>query len=66
MNQVPWICDSCGHFMVADAVRVAEQGPPRHERTVAGFIVAFVAYESSEQAAEIARRVPPTRRVSVL
>ncbi len=57
--KVPWVCPSCGHFMVTVRVDVAA---PSHECTAVHRRVVFVPYTSSEQAESIRRRLPVQSR----
>ena len=57
-----WLCGECGHFVVRDDG--GSSGAPFHDCPVAGRTVTFVPYESSEQADDIRRRLPPTSRRS--
>ena len=53
----PWLCEQCARFMVTvTGADEASDTAPTHACPVAGIVVAFVAYTSSEQA-ELAR--PP-------
>lgn len=54
-----WVCPSCAHFMVTLG---ADPEAPSHECIAAGRRVVFVAYESSEQAESIRRRLPVESR----
>jgi hypothetical protein len=57
--KVPWVCPSCGHFMVTVGVDVEE---PSHECVAVHRRVVFVPYTSSEQAESIRRRIPVKSR----
>ena len=60
----PWLCEQCARFMVTvTGADGASDTAPTHACPVAGIVVAFVAYTSSEQA-ELARRQFPTLRGS--
>lgn len=57
--KVPWVCPSCGHFMVTVG---ADPEEPFHECAAVHRRVVFVPYTSSEQAESIRRRLPVKSR----
>ena len=54
-EKLPWLCAQCAHFIAREA---DEANPPSHECGVAGRVVVFDPYTSSEQAEHIRRRIP--------
>jgi|GEM_PF-2210718 len=58
-NKEPWVCPSCGHFMVTIGADVVA---PSHECIATNRVVMFVAYTSSAQVDSIRRRLPVQSR----
>lgn len=61
IDELPWLCGQCAHFVVVGSDPAS---PPSHECRVAGRVVVFEPYTTSEQAEHIRRRIPApaTRR----
>ena len=62
LTELPWFCEGCGHFIVTRTDSADIDEPPQHDCPVADRTVVFVAYQSSEQAAVINRRLAPQER----